>query len=156
MPKKRTTRLYIDDDGTVSDRRKARWLINTWLPDQFSLFSGGPVLVDVGRPRRTLAQNAYLWSTVYEAVYQGFRNAGMDEMHMVGPDGEMVKLPMTKNFIHVWFKHKYIQPDKPGEEPTTTTLDRTEMSRYIDQIQEDPDVRRAGIYIPSPDERGVS
>lgn len=94
------------------------------------------------RPTRSLRQNRRYWAMLTE-IAKAFRRAGVDQWHIMGPGGEMVRLPVNKNTLHAWFKRKYIPPDEDGE-VTTTTLDETAFSD-MEQIRHDEDVRQLDV-----------
>jgi len=150
MPQKQKHTATVTEDGTLQGRSAGEALIS-WLSDVFPLFAGGRVEIVVQRPKRTLRQNRYYWKIIQQ-VCEGFRRAGVNELHMVGPKGEMVTLPVTKDLVHTWFKNKYLTPKEPGEEPSTTNLDQTEMTAYIDRIKHDEDVRKLDVTFRDEDE----
>ena len=149
MPSKRTTRLYIDDDGTVSARGKAKWFVETWLPDQFDLFADGPVEVEVRRPKRSPGQNRAYWGYVIRPIRQALQEAGYQ---------------MTDEALHEHFKERFLgvkssysYTDKDTGEVheatqlrSTTDLDSTEFDRYVEAIRNSEMVRELGLYIPTP------
>jgi hypothetical protein len=143
MPHAQKTTLTVKDDGTLHGETAGETLLS-WLADAFALFSGGRVEIVVRRPTRTLRQNRKYWAMLGE-IAEGFRRAGVDQWHIMGPGGEMVRLPVNKDTLHGWFKRKYVTADEPGETPTTTTLDQTQMSRYMEAIRHDEDVRELDI-----------
>lgn len=143
MPKKQTKRIRVNDAADALGR------LVPWLTDTLPMWEGGEAVFSVEKPTRSNAQNRYLWGMVYPAVRDGFHDAGVMEQHLV-LGGEKVTLPITVEYLHLWFKHKYLTPEEPGEEPTTTTLSTTQMTRYIESIRNDPEVRRLGIHVPSP------
>lgn len=150
MPKQQTTTATVTDDGTLLGSGAGETLVE-WLSDTFALFAGGRVEISVSRPRRTLRQNRKYWAMLSE-IAEGFRRAGVDQWHYMGPGGEMVRLPVSKDTLHSWFKLKYLTADEPGETPTTTTLDQTEFSDYMEQIRRDEDVRELDIVFQDEDD----
>jgi len=66
--------------------------------------------------------------------------------------GEVISLPVTKDLLHKLFKHKYLTAKEGYDEPSTTRLDSTEMSRYMDKIMEDPEVRELEISFRERDQ----
>jgi len=149
MPQQQTTTYTVTDSGDLQGRTAGQDLI-TWLSNVLELFAGGRVEISVSRPTRSLRQNRFLWGWVYKNVHQGLREAGVTELHIMGPDGDAVTIPITMNFIHLWLKMKHLQPEDPGEEPSTTDLSTTEFSRYVEAIRHDETIRRYEIDIPDP------
>lgn len=148
MPQKHKT-VTVTDNGDLLGATAGEALIQ-WLADTFALFAGGRAEVVVRRPTRTLRQNRKYWAMLSE-IARGFRQAGVDQWHYVGPGGEMVRLPVNKDTLHSWFKQKYLTADEPGETPTTTTLDQTEMTDYMAKIRHDEDVRKLDIAFRDED-----
>jgi len=150
MPHSQTTTATIKDDGTLHGESAGETLVQ-WLSETFALFSGGRVEITVSRPTRTLRQNRRYWALLND-IAEAFRRAGVTELHMVSPQtGEQVSLPMTKDLLHKLYKNKYLTPDEPGEEPSTTTLDQTEMSDYMERILEDEEVRQLDVSFREQD-----
>ncbi|MCS4162753.1 hypothetical protein GGP94_003201 [Salinibacter ruber] len=149
MPHAQKTTATIKEDGTLHGETAGETLLN-WLADAFNLFSGGRAEIVVRRPTRTLRQNRKYWAMLGE-IAESFRRAGIDQWHIMGPGGEMVRLPVNKDTLHGWFKRKYLTADEPGETPTTTTLDQTEMSDYMEQVRRDEDVRKLDIVFQDED-----
>jgi hypothetical protein len=146
MPEKQTKRIHISEDEAPLASAEVR----QWWKDMMSLFAGGPAVVSIEKPKRSLDQNSYYWGVVLPTVRDGLHDAGMTELHLVGPGGEQIDLPLSVHFLHRWFKNKYLTPEAEGKEPTTTTLDTTQFSDYVEAIKTDDMVRRLDIYIPSP------
>lgn len=145
MPKKQTETYTITEGGEVlGDSQK----VIAWLSDVFSLFAGGRVKITVERPKRSLRQNAYYWSIVLPKMHEGLRERGMTTMQFMGPSGEVIEIPLSVNTLHRWYKRKILTPDEPGEEPTTTTLDKTAMHYYIEEIR--MEAAAMDIHIPQP------
>jgi len=140
MPREQTTTATVTDDGTLQGETAGQALLS-WLSDTFQLFSGGRVEISVSRPTRTLRQNRRYWAMLTD-IAEAMRRAGMDQWHIMGPGGEMLRLPVNKDTLHGWFKRKYLTPDEPGETPTTTTLDQTQMHDFMERIRHDEDVRQ--------------
>jgi len=150
MPHSQTTTATVKKDGTLQGETASQTLVQ-WLSETLELFSGGRVEITVSRPTRTLRQNRRYWAMLSD-IAEAFRRAGVTELHMVSPDtGEQISLPMTKDLLHRWMKNKYLTPDEPGEEPTTTTLDQTEMSDYMERILEDEEVRQLDVSFRQQD-----
>jgi len=150
MPEQQTTTATVQEDGTLLGADAGETLVE-WLSDTCELFAGGRVEISVSRPTRTLRQNRKYWSMLSE-IAEGFRRAGVDQWHIMGPGGEMVRLPVNKDTLHGWFKRKYLTADEPGDTPTTTTIDQTEFSDYMEQIRRDEDVRKLDIVFQDEDE----
>lgn len=109
MPQKQKTSVTVQEDGTLLGANTGQELI-AWLADTFALFADGRA-----------------------EIAKAFRRAGVDQWHIMGPGGEMVRLPVNKTTLH------------DDGEVTTTTLDETEMSDYMEQIRHDEDVRQLDI-----------
>jgi hypothetical protein len=149
MPQKQTTRYTVTDSGDLQGRTAGQDLIQ-WLADVLGLFSGGRVEITVSRPTRTLRQNRKYWAELSD-IAEAFRRAGVTQWHIVGPGGEMVRLPVTKDTLHAWFKRKYLTPKEGHDEPSTTRLDQTEMHDYMERIRHDEDVRKLDIAFRDED-----
>lgn len=149
MPHEQKTTATVKDDGTLLGDSAGQTLIR-WIAETLEVFAGGRVEIAIRRPARTLRQNRKYWAMLSE-IARGFRQAGIDQWHIMGPGGEMVRLPLNKDTLHGWFKRKYLTADEPGETPTTTTLDQTEMSDYMEQIRHDEDVRKLNISFRDED-----
>lgn len=139
MPKALDETFYVTDDGKLADQRRAEW-----LRSQLQLYAGGQVRIRIGRPKRSTRANAYYWGVVIATVREALMEAGM---------------PVSAEALHVHFKRRYLEPRTTCVlgidhvlDPTTTDMDSTEFSYYIEAIKEDEDVRRLGVYIPEPDE----
>jgi len=143
MPEKRTVTTTVKDDGTLLARMAGQDLLD-WLADQFKLFAGGRVEISVSRPTRTLRQNRKYWAMLTE-IAEAFRQAGVTELHMVAPSGEMISLPINKALLHRFYKAKYLSAEEPGKEPSTRNLDQTQMHDYMQKIRHDEDVRELDI-----------
>lgn len=142
MPQQQERRITVPDDGHVPTQ------LRTWLSDMCDLFSDGVAVLSIQRPTRSNDQNAYYWGVVLPAVRDGFHEAGVDTLQVTTPDGNVTGLPVSVNFLHFWFKSKYLDPPEEGTEPTTTNLSTTEMHRYIEAIRNDAEVRRLEIHVP--------
>jgi hypothetical protein len=142
MPQQQERRITVPDDGHVPSA------LRRWLSDMMDLFSGGVAVLSVQRPTRSNDQNAYYWGVVLPAVRDGFHKAGIDTLHMTGPSGDQIDMPVSVNLLHRWYKNKYLVPEEPGEEPTTTNLSTTQMHEYIEAIRNDREVRRLEIHVP--------
>lgn len=153
MPEQRSTTIRLDEDGDLTPGSPNPY---AWIRERLPLFADGEVKLSMGRPTRSLDQNAFYWSAVLGTVHQGLHDAGIDELHLIGPGGDTITIPVTVRMLHEFYKRKFLTPDEPGEEPTTTTLDTTAMTEYIESIKNDPTVRELDIEIPSPDRPPVS
>ena len=150
MPHEQITTATVKDDGTLHGKTAGQTLIQ-WLNETFQLFSGGRVEISVSRPTRTLRQNRRYWALLSD-IAEAFRRAGVTELHMVSPQtGEQISLPMTKDLLHRWMKNKHLTPKDPGAEPSTTNLDQTEMTDYMERIMEDEEVRQLDITFREED-----
>jgi len=151
MPQEQTTTYTVTEDGDLQGRTAGQDLI-TWLSNVLELFAGGRVEITVSRPTRSLRQNRAYWRLLTE-VAQGMHRAGVTELHMVSPGtGEVISLPVNKDLLHKLFKNKYLVAEEGHDQPSTTRLDKTEMTRYMDKIMEDPEVRELDISFREQDE----
>jgi len=141
MPEKRRARFRVTDGKIARSAQK-------WIVTQIRQYEDGEhVQITIEPPKRSLAHNRYYWGQVIGPIVQAWRNAGFDDLHLVGPDGEMIKLPVTKDMVHAWFKHKYIPQVAPEKKISTTKLNENEMHQYIECIRSDQDVLDAGVFI---------
>ena len=132
MPKALDIVLDVDADGHL-DRRRA-----LWIRDYLALYAGGQVRIQVSRPHRTSRANSYYWAGVIEPIRVALMEAGR---------------PVDAEILHELFKARYLAP-RPVEvfgqsatlPPTTTNLDMTGFSDYIEAIKNDEDVRRLGVW----------
>jgi len=151
MPQQQTTTYTVTEDGDLQGRTAGQDLIQ-WLADVLQLFAGGRVEISVSRPTRSLRQNRRYWKMLSE-IAEAMHQAGVTELHMVSPStGEVISLPVTKDLLHRLFKNKYLSPKEGYDQPSTTRLDSTEMSRYMDKIMEDPEVRELDVSLRDHDQ----
>ena len=145
MPEKRSATFYVEEDGSLYPKSKVQW-----MREGLKLFAGGQVVITYERPKRSLKQNAYYWGVVIEEVRQALLEAGH---------------PLSSKAIHEHYKAKYLSAEgytytsrETGEvheivqTRSTTDLDSTEFSDYVERIRTDELVQQLGIYIPLPGE----
>lgn len=147
MPKKQTKTFYVEEDGKLHPRGKAKWL---W--EQIQLFAGGQIVITLERPTRSLQANKYLWGVVYKTIRLAMLDAGK---------------AVSSEALHQHFKRLYLDPDihemvdmETGEVTeyktwTTTNLSTTQFTDFIDRIKQDEAVLQLGCYIPSPGEHDI-
>ena len=123
------------------------WHLPTWRREQIArvltMYEGGEVQVVLRRPKRTTQANRYYWKVVMGELQRAAIAAG----HAVSTEE-----------LHEWFKRKYL-PNRTanvlGAEitlpPTTTDLDQTAFSEYIEAIKNDEMTIQLGAYWPEPD-----
>lgn len=129
----------VDEDGRLTDRRRARWM---W--EQLRFYAGGKVRIRISRPKRSNRANAYYWACIIEPIRKALMESGQ---------------VLTAEAIHSHFKAKYLPVRTvtvfdvdhvlPG---TTTELDQTEFHDFIESIKNDEDVLNLGIYFEEPEE----
>lgn len=138
MPRATDDTFDVDEDGRITDRRRAEWV---W--SQIKLYAGRKVRIRISSPKRSTRANAYYWSCIIEPI----RLAMMEAGH-----------PHSAETIHRHFKALYLAPIEAHVagidhvwEPTTTDLDSTAFSEYIAAIREDETVRAMNVYFPEPE-----
>lgn len=106
------------------------------------LFDGGMVSVKISRPRRTTESNRYYWGVVIAAI--------QSELVVVGR-------PASSEAVHIYFRDKYLPARAEtvgGREvvlpPTTTELDQTAFSDYIEHIKHDELTLALDVWIEDP------
>jgi len=144
MPEKRKATFRVDEDGTLHPKGRVQW-----MREGLQLFAGGQVVITYERPKRSLKQNAYLWGVVYKTIRLALLDAGK---------------AVSSDALHEHFKRLYLDPDvhemvdmDTGEVTeyktwTTTNLDTTQFSDFIERVKQDEMVLRLGCYIPLPGE----
>ena len=146
MPDKRTATFRVQDGRIARSAQK-------WIVRQIQQYQDGDhVTVTLAPPTRSLKHNNFYFGFVIAPILKAFREAGMTDFHLMAPGGELVRVPLTKQMLHEWFKAKYIpevapeqlQDDKPL---STRRLTDTQMSAYIELIRQDEDVLDAGVFI---------
>ena len=146
MPEKRTATFRVQDGRIARSAQK-------WIVRQIRQYEDGKHVTVTTAPKvRSTSHNAYYWGLVIAPTLKAFREAGLTDFHLMAPSGELVKVPLTKQMLHEWFKAKYIpevapeqlQDDKPL---STKRLTDTQMSAYIELIRQDEDVLDAGVFI---------
>lgn len=103
------------------------------LLDAAAMFEGGPVEIEIRRPRRSTKANRYYWGAVLPAIQTAYYDSGVD----VETEGlhEIYK----RNFLPN--QSRTVRHPDTGEEleivdpPTTTTLDQTQFSEYLEKIR---------------------
>lgn len=103
------------------------------------------VTIEKAKSKRSNSQNAYLWSVVYPCALHGFVEAGNEGVCI--------------DEVHTFFKQQFLKNGKdvfiPGSGEvvklgnTTTTLSKTEMMIYIEQIAKFC-AEMLGVVIPEP------
>lgn len=146
MPHKRSTTIRIDDDGNVQPSGEG---LVRWLADQFELFADGKAVITVERPKRSLSQNSHYWGYVIRPIRQALLEAGH---------------PVSAEALHEHFKalflgatRSYEYTDRETGEVhevvqvrSSTDLDKTEFSDFVERIRGSELVRQLGVYIPMP------
>lgn len=147
MPKAMSFISRVDDHGHLPEHRREQ--IATYL----TLFAGGEVQIKIGKPTRTNRANRYYWSCVIGPIHEAMIDAGVGFMET--NDG--IKM-VTAEILHDVFKQKYLPVRTAvvfGKDvtlpPTTTELDQTEFSDYIERIKTDPQVRQLSPHFPEPE-----
>lgn len=138
MPEKRSATFRVQD-GRIA-RSAQKWIVRQIQQHEEH------VQVTIEPPKRSLAHNRFYWGQVITPITQGFTRAGFETFEMVGPTGEIVRLPVTKQFVHEWYKAKYLHR-VDDEASSTTQLNDTQFSAYIELIRSDEDVLDAGVFI---------
>lgn len=149
MPEKRSTTIRLDEDGNLTPGSPNPY---AWIRERLPLFADGEVKLSMGRPTRSLDQNAALWGLIYPQLHEGLKEAGVHDFHLMDEDGELMTIPITVNFLHLLMKRRHLTPDNPGEEPSTRGLSTTAFSEYIRAIRHDPLVEKHDIYIQTPND----
>lgn len=125
-----TARTFV---GRVDGGRVLPTGIVPALLNVVELFDGGPVELEIRRPKRSTKANSYYWGAVLPAIQTAYYDGGMDveteALH------EIYKRSFLPNTVHS-IRH----PDTGVEieivdPPTTTTLDQTEFSAYLEKIR---------------------
>ena len=103
------------------------------------------MVIQVAKKRRSLNQNAYLWSTVYPCMVHGFKEIGHERIDV--------------EVVHKFCKDRWLdEPEKivsphTGEEitltKTTTNLTTSQMMDYTESIKRFA-AEFLGINIPDP------
>lgn len=137
MPKAIDRTFEVSQDGHLPATARA------FIAGQLQLYAGGDVRLHISRPKRTTKANAFYWAGIIEPIRLALLEAGQ---------------PAPAEAIHEVFKRRYLPPRTVtvlGEEhwlsPTTTTLDQTAFSDFIESIKHDEDVIALGVYIEDPD-----
>jgi hypothetical protein len=132
MPRPLDIVLDVDERGEIDPRRRL------WMDDQIRLYAGGRVRIQVSRPRRTTRSNAYYWAGVIEPIRRALADAGR---------------PTAAGVLHEYFKAKYLPPrimECLGHDvvlaPSSSGLDMTSFSDYVEAIKHDEDVRALGVW----------
>ena len=139
---------------TVSEDAKLPKTRRRQVRDYLELYKGEEIHCKFGKPRRSNRANRYYWSCVISPIHEAMIDAGVAFMET--NDG--IKM-VTAEAIHTLFKHKYLEPqavvlfgDDVTLPPTTTTLDSTQFSDYIERIKTDPQVRQLAVHFPEPED----
>lgn len=148
----------LDITATVENGRlpdHTRQQIAAYLP----LFEGREARVRISSPKRTTRANAFYWVAILDQVRRGLNDAGYAFIQTAsGPE------PVTSEVLHEYFKARYL-PTRTmvlmGKEiplsPSTTKLDSTAFSDYIEAIKQDAYVLPLGIdFEPVPDLRSYT
>lgn len=129
MPKKATFTSTVTG-GKISP------VIGRHINDVLTMYEGKLVNITLGPPVRSTEANAYYWALL-NAIQAGAYKAG----DVISPDD-----------LHVIFGDAYLPVrmvvvghHAARKRPTTTTLDSTEFSRYIDQIKNDSYVQNLDL-----------
>ena len=137
MPKALTIKTQVDDDGHLP--KEVRENIATYL----TLFAGGDVQVTIGKPKRTISQNAHYHGFVIRPIHQKMIEVGLG--------------PISHEALHCYFRDKYLSvtvEEVFGVEqviqPSTTRLDSTEFHYFVEAIKNDEIVRQLGVVFPEP------
>ena len=136
----------------MQDGRIAR-SAQQWIVAQIRQYEDGEhVQVEIRPPKRSLPHNNFYWGFCIAPILKAFRAAGKTDFHLMDGNGEMMRLPLTKDVLHWWFKCKYIPEVAPeqleDDKPLSTRrLTDTQMSAYIEKIRSDQDVLDAGVFI---------
>jgi len=137
----------VSEDGRLPKSRRDQ------IAGHLQLFAGGPVRIQIGRPKRSSRANRFYWRCVIGVVHEAMIDAGIGFMET--NDGIQM---VTAEALHTLFKYKYLEPQTAvlfGDDvtlpPTTTTLDSTSFHYFIEQIKNDPQVRQLGVHFPEPD-----
>ena len=133
----------IDKTWTVDERGHLPRSAREHIAGQLKLYAGRDVRVRLSRPKRTTKANAYYWSQIIEPIRIALLEAGQ---------------PAPAEAIHEVMKRRYLEPrtttvfdEEHWMPPTTTDLDQTDFSDYIENVKHDEDVIALGVYIPDPD-----
>ena len=143
----------LDITCEVSDKGAIPRKYSEWVRDHLQLYAGGEVRIRVSRPKRTTRANRYWWGYVLETIRQAMIEAGIGFMET----NEGIKA-VSSEALHHHFKTKYLPVRTAvvfGEDitlpPTTTTLDQTQFSEFVEAVKTDPQVRQLGIHFEEPE-----
>lgn len=148
MPRATDIVCEVSPDGKIPKRHSAH------IRDQLKLYAGGDVRIRVSRPKRSSRANAFYWAGIIEPIRIGMTEAGLGMM--TAPDGTPTMV--TSEALHYHFKCKhlpfrtaYIFGKDVVLPPTTTELDQTAFSDYIEAIKTDEEVLQLGIFFEEPE-----
>ena len=148
MPRKITITTTVDEGGRLPKTRAEQ------IRGHLKLFAGSDVQITIGKPKRSTRANRYYWSCIIGAIHEAMIEAGVAFMET----NEGIRM-VTSEALHELFKERYLQPqpvvlfgDDVTLRPTTTTLDSTQFSDYIESIKTDPQVRQLSVHFPEPED----
>ena len=141
MPRPLEIITQVSPDGKIPKKHSEH------VRDHLKLYADGDVRIRLSRPKRTSRANRFYWAGIISPIRLAMIEAGIGFMET----NEGIKA-VTADAIHRYFKWNYLDPQIEvvfGEdftyEPTTTTLDQTAFSDYIEHIKSDPQVRQLGV-----------
>lgn len=154
MPQPLDITVSISMDGSLPQG------VSRAVRDYLKLYAGGTVCIRISRPKRSTQANAYYWSQVIDPIWTAMLEAGVGQVETINPvTGESTVSPLTQAAVHAYFKHKYLPVSlvQVGDvtvtrEPTTTKLDSTQFSEYMDAIRTDELTLSLGVVFEDHDE----
>lgn len=147
MPQAFSKLFHVPESGVMPESWW-KWL-NTFLAEHVKLYQGRDFEFRIGPPQRSISQNSWL-HMVLAQLAKDFVENGLTRFQIIGPAGDVVEIPVTKDAIKLYYKGLYGPHDENGEVRSTASYDTTEMTYFIEAIREDPLIVQAGIYVPDP------
>lgn len=146
MPRKITITTTVDDSGRLPKSRSDQ------IRNHLQLFAGSEIQITIGKPKRSTRANRWYWKCCIGRIHEAMIDAGVSFMET----NNGIKM-VTAEALHTYFKHKYLPVQAVvlfGEDvtlpPTTTTLDSTDFSDYIERIKTDSMVRQLSVHFEEP------
>jgi len=139
MPQPIDIIVEVDEEGRIPAER---W---RWMHTYLQLYAGRSARFRISSPKRSSKANSFYWVGIVQPIWVAATEAG---------------IAATMQGIHDYYKQKFL-PGRTevimGEEvvlrPTTTELDSTAFSDYIENIRNDVLTLTLGVYIEGPDDK---
>ena len=136
MPRPLDIVTNVSDEGKINDTYRRI------IAESLRMYAGSPVRLRLSPPRRSSRANAYYWAGIIQPIQVACADAGR---------------AVSGQALHEYFKQKYLPVETANVNGldvvipfSTSRLDSTSFSDFIESIRTDELVLELGVYFDDP------